>query len=395
MEPKKEITFFIKGLSGSDKEKLLSVLVLAEIRLNTSWVLLEQPENASVCFCNGGIQKADGHSGPVIQYGGCEQAQQGADEQNNLFHLPLDASNMPSFSNLISVLNQVEAWLLSHPKVAIRTEKGHKEDKAEDVQAVAATATPVVQAASTAPVVQIKEPLVPDVSQIPTLVPVDEDISLEVSSTTASSGTLPELPDMAIKLPWLDQIAEYLDALPAEAVYHKILLQSGEVILIDLDQNCFYSSIEIEAFLSRSRDNKTSFISALDRQDFINDLSKQYYIQRPFSNLQWFLALYSNVHGLDIDTDTRSYLLTAWPGSELPGLHRDHLKLAAFMRAKRASLAEIAAETGISLGQIRSFVEACHYEGLVQTDVEPEVTHERAPDKPKGLWGRMLKKIRR
>lgn len=391
MDPKKEITFFIEGLSDSDKDRLLSVLVLAEIRLDTGWVLHELSEKNAVCFC-GDVDKvlAEGHTGPVIQYGGSAPAQPDKGQPGNLFHLPLDAGNMPSFSSLIVILRRVEEWLACEERPAPTPEKDAAVEEPVAAHEHVADAVPAVAA----PEMDVAETAQPDVSQIPTLIPVVEDVVVE-EPVPVSREELSQMPDMSMKLDWLDPIADYLDAQTEDALYHKVFLQSGEVILVDLEQGCFYSTIEIEAFLSRSTKNKTSYTSALDRQGFMHELEKQYYIKRPFSHLKWFLALYSNVHSMDIDTDTCSYLLTAWPGSELPGLHRDHLKLAAFMRAKRATPADIAAETGIGVDQIRSFVEACYHEGLVHTDVELDVTHEPVPDKPKGLWGRMLNKIRR
>lgn len=368
MKPFKEITLYCEGLTDADKEALLSVLVLAEIRLESRWILQVQREGADVClFRHCGLLAAE-HPGPVICYAepGMEL---GEPMQDGLYFLQVDANGVPTFSGLIAVFNQVDAGLSCKVDSAAALSAG------EPVQEPVTEFEPVVSAT------------------IPTLTVVVDELSgpaqpgLETGEVQASSTA-------SRKRPWLDQIAAYIQDIPQDSFYHKILLQSGEVILLDLEQDKFYSSIEVETFLEESGENKTSYIAAMDRVDFKVEQNKQAYFERPLSNLKWFLALYSNVRGLEVNTDRQVYLLSGWPESSLPGLHRDHLKLAAFMRARRSSLVEISAETGIAVDDIRSFVEACYYEGLIQTDREPEQKHKSTPEKPRGFWAGVLGKIR-
>lgn len=389
MRPLKEITLYTEGLSEVDKEKLLSVLVLAETRLKSSWILQEQREGADVCLFRDCDQRAAEHRGAVICYGEAS-AESGMAAQEGLFILRTDSTHVPYFSDLINVFNQVDDWLSQPRQAETVTVAEFEQFEPQAEQEI----MPEVGGETLSP-----ESESPKAEDIPTLVPVIEEA--RAALPTSGSGPeelleseLEEGPEAALKLPWLGQITEYIQGLDPAVHYHKILLQSGEVILLDLDQKKFYSSIKIESFLDGNGDNKISYISSMDRQDFITEQNKQDYFERPLSNLKWFLALYSNVRGLDIDVDSQAYVLTEWPATDLPGLHRDHLKLAAFMRAKRASLAEISAETGIAVDLIQSFVEACYYEGLIQTDREPEEKKTSTPQKPKGFWGGVLRKIK-
>ncbi|WP_417533961.1 hypothetical protein [Marinobacterium stanieri] len=378
MKPKKEITFLIEGLSEEDKEKLLSVLVLAEVRLDASWIYLEQADSADVCFSGGSEdQKPNIQAHAWVLYGKAESTEVFPRQGSELFCLRVDSNNVPFISDLICVLNQVFTWVERVSEQDSVEPEPEPEPEPELRSEVSASQPQMV---------------IPDASLIPTLMPVDDD-SLPTSEP-AATGVVDESRGSNSKLPWLDAITHYLHSLDADAEYCKIVLQSGDILMIDFNQERYYSSIEVESFISKGRDNKVSCFSVQDKHEFKTGVSKQGYIERPLSNLKWFLALYSNVSSLDIDAESDAYVLGAWPGNELPGLHRDHLKLAAFMRAKRASLSEIAAETGIAIGQITSFVEACHHEGLLLDEPELETLQELAPEKPKGLWGRLLHKIR-
>ncbi|GAA0694898.1 hypothetical protein GCM10009104_23050 [Marinobacterium maritimum] len=385
MEPLKEITFYLEGLSETDKEKLLSVLVLAEIRLESSWVLQEQPGGADVCLSRGHGQSIGEHSGPVICYAE-KDARFGNSEQEGVFFLNVDASGVPPFPDLVSIFNQVDVWISEQS----RHESARLSDVGNDACVRPAGEQDCAVSSNPEPTTEM---------HIPTLVPVVDEEVAEISvplrvATGSESEGVTGAGGVSRKLSWLGRVAEYVHNLEPDSYYHKILLQSGGVILLDLYQDRFYSSVNIESFLDGSGDNKTSYISSMDRQGFKTELNKQDYFERPFSNLKWFLALYSNVSVLDIDTDNQVYMLSAWPENDLPGLRREHLKLAAFMQAKRASVAEISAETGLSVDLIRSFVEACFYEGLVRMDQEPEQKHNSAPEKPKGFWGGVLRKIK-
>ncbi len=398
MEPLKEITLYLEGFSEADKEKLLSVLVLAEIRLKSSWVVQAQQENADVCLYKECSSQAVDHPGPVICYVE-PNTDPGDREQEGIFFLRVDATGVPPFSVLVSVLNQADAWLARMPEQGVSAplrDPVNAEELPADAKSVDLPSTD--QSASDEQADDTPSAVFADEADIPTLTPV-EDVA--PAKKPVLSGGLdaideraPQAGDEARKLPWLGPIAEYIQNLERGSHYHKILLQSGEVILLDFDQEKFYSSVELESFLEGNGDNKTSYISSMDRQGFITELHKQDYFERPLSNLKWFMALYSNVRSLVVDIDNQVYMLSAWPANDLPGLRRDHLKLAAFMRAKRASIAEISAETGIAVERIQSFVEACYYEGLIQTDREPEEKSKSIPEKPRGFWGGVLRKIK-
>ncbi len=380
MDPLKEITLYLEGFSEADMEKLLSVLVLAEIRLQSSWVVQAQREHADVCLYKEFCPQVIDHPGPVICYVEPD-VDPGDREREGIFFLNVDAAGVPPFSVLITVFNKADAWL------AGLHEQG----------APGRLASPV-----NAPVwsVDVQEEAVPSkmfTDEIPTLTPVEDFVSAKgpvLPVNEAIEEVVSQPGEEVRKLPWLGLIAEYIQNLKRGNHYHKILLQSGEVILLDFDQEKFYSSAELETFLDGNGDNKTSYISSMDRQEFITELHKQDYFERPLSNLKWFMALYSNVSGLVVDIDNPIYMLSAWPANDLPGLRRNHLKLAAFMRAKRASLADIAAETGIAVDLIQSFVEACWYEGLIQMESEPEEKSKSIPEKPRGFWGGVLRKIK-
>lgn len=398
MEPLKEITLYLEGLSEADKEKLLSVLVLAEFRLKSSWVVQAQQENADVCLYKELSSQAVDNPGPVICY--VEPNTDPADrEQEGVFFLHVDATGVPLFSVLVSVLNQVDDWLARMPERDVSAPPGgpvNVEALPADARSVDVPSTdqsaPDGRSDDTPSAVRAYE------ADIPTLTPVED--AAPAKKTVLSGGLaaideqVPQAGDEARKLPWLRPIAEYIQNLEKGSHYHKILLQSGEVILLDFDQEKFYSSAELESFLEGNGDNKTSYISSMDRQGFITELHKQDCFERPLSNLKWFMALYSNVRSLVVDIDNQVYMLSAWPANDLPGLQKNHLKLAAFMRAKRASIAEISAETGIAIDLIQSFVEACYYEGLIQTDREVEEKSKNIPEKPRSFWGGVLRKIK-
>ncbi|MBA4503175.1 hypothetical protein [Marinobacterium marinum] len=380
MESLRNLTLFCVGLSGAEKEKLLSVLVLAEIRLRSVWALQEQPEGADAYLCKAN-DKVTEHPGVLIRYRAPDSEQNPTTEEG-VFQLGIDASGVPMFSELVAVLNQADAWLAARPEKPepvepVRVENDQSRD---EIPSLAETENTAVAVRS--------------VEEIPTLEPVSEPIVIPDLPDEIMDSMMSEFMETSRKIPFLDLIAEYVQDLRVEYPYHKILLQSGEVILFDLDQGKFYSTVEIQNFLDRKGDNKTSYISALDRQEFLAELNKQDYFERPFSNLRWFLALFSNVGSLDIDIDNQAFILTGWPSTDLPGLNRAHLKLSAFMLAKKASIAEISAETGFDVALIQSFVEACHHEGLIQANREPEEKSYSVPQKNKGFWGGVLRKIK-
>lgn len=393
MEPLKEITLYLGGFSEADKEKLLSVLVLAEIRLKSSWVVQAQQDNADVCLYKECSSQAVDHPGPVIC---CVEPDidPGDREQEGIFFLRVDSTGVPLFSVLVSVLNQADAWLT---RMSEQLASGSLREPVSENELSTDAPSTSDQYFSGEQTDDTPSAAFADEADIPTLTPV-EDVALEkkpvLGGLDAIEEQISQSEERVRKLPWLGPIAEYIQNLERGSHYHKILLQSGEVILLDFDQEKFYSSAELESFLEGNGDNKTSYISSMDRQGFIIELHKQDYFERPLSNLKWFMALYSNVRSLVVDIDNQVYMLSAWPANDLPGLQKNHLKLAAFMRAKRASIAEISAETGIAIDLIQSFVEACYYEGLIQTDREVEEKSKNIPEKPRSFWGGVLRKIK-
>jgi len=375
MESTKEITLYIDGLLEVDREKLLSVLVLAEIRLESSWVLETQLERADVCLCRQDDWQKMGHFRPLICYTDVNSAAEFRAE-DGVFILSMDSSGVPTFSELVSVFNQADAWLEKHAEQALPS-------------------APDMPVEASAPDMPVK-----DIANIPMLTQVIDPPREQspVKPNTEGSNNL-ELTgqDTSRKyIPWLGAIAEYIHNLDSDSYYHKILIQSGEVVLLDFEEGRFYSSSEIENFLKDDSLSKNSYMSSIDKEGLKSELSKKKYIERPLSNLLWFLALYSNMHNLKIDTENTVFRLSGWPSVNLPGLRPDHLKLAAFMRTNRANLIEIAMETGMHVDQVKAFVEACHYEGLIVIQNKNNEEKQKGAQKPSsGLWGRVLRRIKR
>lgn len=368
MDSKREITIYLEGLSEEDREKLLSVLVLAEIRLRSSWVLEPRREHADVRLYRQCSLQESMQFRPVICYTDMDGSGEADRTEEGIFFLSVDSGGVPTFSELINVFNRVDAWLnTGAEKASLYT--------------------------------QAK--LDGEVSNIPTLTP-EEDSPLECAclESEPSADDLLQAPaeDTGHKfLPWLRGVAEYVHNvnLKEENYYHKILLQSGEVFLIDFENKRFYSDVELEFFLDSDSSDKNTYISSLDRRGFLSELDKKEYAERPLSHFQWFMALYSDYRSCSFDVEKQIYSLSGWPSVNLPGLRQEHLKLAAFMRSRKASLAEIAMETGMPVDQIQSFMEACHYEGLVLKETIPEDDNKDIPEKPTGFWNRILRRVKK
>lgn len=378
MNPLNDITFTTAGLSENDREKLQSVLVLAEIRLSSSWSLHDSPDAADVVICRAVDELQPGDMRPVIVYREPSQPEWCVDKHERpLFELRVDSSGMPHFSELVTVFKQIELQLLnvsvanSGPQVLVTDiplltpvadldENGFED---MDLEGVLPTSTEVVKSADPA-----------------------EDKHIQALSKPEPKAVTP---------PCLEQLALYLQRSAGDAPYHKILLQSGDVILLDFRSGRFHCNRSLEAFLQEPADNRASYISTLSQQEFKSELSKQDCSEQPIASLQWFLALYSGVEGLHAVSEDEAYCLSAWPDSQLPGLRQEHFKLAAFMRDKKETIKEIAHKTGIPVATIRAFVEACHYQGLVKQDKEQKNVDVQGAERPKGFWRQILRSIKR
>ncbi|WP_369625008.1 hypothetical protein [Marinobacterium sp. BA1] len=351
-----------------DRENLLSVLVLAEIRLNSSWVLEPRREHADVWLCRQEDYQKTGNFRPLIC---CTDLKSNSTAElkpeDGFFVLGMDSSGVPIFSELVSVLNQVDTWLEKHS------------NRLRPVPRV-----PVKNTASVPTLTHVM-----DQPEGQTSVKLGSEISNSLESS--GKGLSRE------KRSWLGTIAEYIHNVDVKSdnFYHKILIQSGEVVLIDFEECRFYSSIEIQVFLEGVSLSKKFYMSAIDKAGLLSELEKKIFIERPLSNLKWFMALHSNFHNLEIDAENTVFRLSGWPSVSLPGLRAEHLKVAAFMRTNKASLVDIAAGTGMDVEQVKGFVEACFYEGLIIKDTKNKKDKKEVQKPSSGLWDRVLRKIKR
>ncbi|MBV0932595.1 hypothetical protein [Marinobacterium weihaiense] len=424
MNPLHEITFATPGMDRSESEKLQAVLVLAEIRLNASWVESTRPGQANVVICRDLTAVSAEEKRPVILLRPATETIAEAESGTGypLFELVLDSNGMPSFSELIHVFGQVETRLQEVPAeqtpaatpdhqatavdesiadvqpiealpvaagldVVLPTEEERAQELAVPIFEPRAAVNSEDESPAGALAIAEQEPPAPVEAEVPepaeaTIVPVLQPVMSEVARAVVTRQCL-------------EQLALYVQGAPNEGSWHKILLQSGDVMLLDFEQGRFYSNRVLESFLVRLEDNRISYISTLSRSEFSAELSKQYCDEQPLANLQWFLALYSGISGTELPAEDETYSLSGWPDSQLPGLRQEHLKLAAFMRGKPATIKRIADQTGIAVSDIQTFVEACRYQGLVQQDGEQKSEAVPASEQPKGFWRQILRTIKR
>ena len=108
---------------------------------------------------------------------------------------------------------------------------------------------------------------------------------------------------------------------------------------------------------------------------------------QPYARLKWLAHLVHGEGRLDPDLDVNArYKLARWPQSERE--FPKHFRIATMMLKQAASLDEIAAQAGATIGDVADFINAYHAIGYIEQD-QSESTQDDA--RRGGLFGRNRK----
>lgn len=108
---------------------------------------------------------------------------------------------------------------------------------------------------------------------------------------------------------------------------------------------------------------------------------------QPYARLKWLAHLVQGEGRLDPDLDVNArYKLARWPQSERE--FPKHFRIATMMLKQAATIDEIAAQAGATIGDVADFINAYHAIGYIEQD-QPESTQDDA--RRGGLFGRNRK----
>lgn len=334
----------LQGFTETERQKLDSILALAELRLDNLWQIYDG-DDADITVIRD-ISLLESTPRPCIYYVGVDD---GAElPYENAWPLEVDEQQVPRLRLLVERFNQIAVELAN----------------AEPVQeTVAPVSAPVVEPTA------VPEPAAEVVEAAP-----ETDAAPAEQNSYAASEVL-------------------LDHLAADGESHKLLtFESGEKIFVDGEKDLYFSSAVIETMADHFRNGTPYTVKTLQPVLFDMQVEQAELSAEPMTHLRWYVALMAPSEHLQDELQGKTVSLKRWPDLGLPGCTR-LIRLAAFMQSNVSTIENIAEKTNTPAAEVCAFLNACNIEGLVQYS-DAEVIHEKkVEDSFKSLLSRISDRV--
>jgi hypothetical protein len=197
------------------------------------------------------------------------------------------------------------------------------------------------------------------------------------SAAPPASQSAPAAPPQRTLADWLA---------PGQLRGYVRLQRAGTALLIDVDQRQYYGPAALKPLTAHVEEPvNTADFAPVDAATWARETAA---LGQPQSlaRLLWFGALLAGKGQLAPGFDSAArYRLMKWPQTERE--FPKHFRIATAMMKGPATLAEIAAASGVSAAEVADFVNASLATGFAEPWSEPEPEPE--PQKPSGLFGRL------
>ena len=330
MDYKVTLRLKLEGFNASEREKLDSVLALAEYRLDRLWELHDSREGADVLLFRDLDMLKGPYSLPVIYY--VTAAVQALGDDPMMRALEVDDNQVPRMGQLIHVCNELAQLYFD-----IKQPSPERVDQ-----------RPVISEPSPPP---LQDTTHSDRTATEDLV-IDED-----------SGNDVKVYDSPLSQP---QSVSFLDYIQSDFTGYVVLrFEHHEKIYIDAEKGFYYSQISLESLAECIRLNVPYVHETVADTLFKIDLERNDLQAQPIAHLRWYAALCTPSDHLLTELKGQTVSLKRWPDLGLPGC-KQLIHLAAFMQSNQATIDSAAKATNTPLSVVCCFVNASALEGLVQ-----------------------------
>jgi len=350
------------GFSAEERDKLDSILAIAEARMNNMWQL-DSTMNADVVLVPDASQLPLQETRPCIYYKETDQEVLSG-TADNVWSLDVDDFRVPRIWQLTKVFNEVAEALATQPEPAPAVTEV-PESEPEAVEEVVDEAADSNAVEAFAPADQT------DVLMSDTQASDSVDVAIVTGADVEDTGLDSESEQVQVPL------LHVLQPDPEAGEQRCMLLRfvSGEAFYIDVVSDLYYSREPIEELADCFRAQTEFTIQAVPEQTLQAQAERSELVAEPLTHLRWFVALNAPCETMREKLQAQTVKLKRWPDLGLPGC-RPLIRLAAFMQSNEASIETVAEKTGTPVEKVCAFIHACDQENLVVMGTA-EAIHEK------------------